>query len=439
MANSTEPFEDEFTRVLGLTSGRENIQHTRTLGQRSYLWEGDNKIVITSTPIPQPLMARNNQILGWHDVVNIYPEKFSLSLSRDVVSDHGLWDRLIALMKTGHGNVITSYSTTAEFVNLVNELVGAGLNLSRGEDTNDTQLIYFLDSKAGFRRVADKLKINNPELKIPEGYTCTSRIEALGIAGWYFSRGRSFVIKDNKGASGWGTIIIKRHQYKTKSEMSKHLEAVFAADNIWDEGPFVVEEYIEHDQMIAGGCPSTEVYIDNQGPRITYFCEQVVSNSGEFLGVGVGNEAVPEWLREKIAPAVTVIAREYYRLGYRGFFDVDMVVGSNGIPYSLETNIRRTGGTHVYDLGRTIWGEDQSSWGFLLSEDLFFYGQETMDPEVILAKANRFLFPIKSSGEGVVISMIDPVTPSLGYVIVAKTKERALVLQREFKRLWATF
>ncbi len=436
IANTTEPFAKQYARVLHLDSGQENIRHTRTLAQRAYLWEGDHKIVVTSLPIPQPLIGRDNLILGWRDVANLYPTDFSLSLSTDIMADRELWNQLTRVMRDNAGSRITAYSITAEFEALVEKLAAEGVVFRRSEDTRDTELIYYLDSKVGFRQVAEGLAKKHPELLIPEGYIAATKEEAITMAVEFYTNGRSCVIKNNKGASGWGTVILKKEDWANEQELKHKVEGIFAGDNIWDEGPYVVEELIKIDQTIAGGSPSTEVYIDDTGPRITYFCEQVINSLGEFLGVGIGKGAVPDWLRERIAAGVMVIANEYYRIGYRGFFDVDMVVGSDGRPYSVETNIRRTGGTHVFDLARNMWGEDQSNWGYLLSEDVFFYRGETVSAEEVMARTKRLLYPMADSNEGVVISMIDPINPMLGYIILGKDGVGTMAIQREFKRIW---
>ncbi|MFH1392530.1 MAG: hypothetical protein ABIG90_02520 [bacterium] len=122
----------------------------------------------------------------------------------------------------------------------------------------------------------------------------------------------------------------------------------FSNDSIWDDGLIIVEEYIIAEKGISSGCPSLELFLSEKGPKITYLCDQVVTEEGNFLGVAMGKDALGKKVKNKINRASMLIGKRFWELGYRGFFDIDFVLSKeNGTPYIIETNMRRTGGTHM--------------------------------------------------------------------------------------------
>lgn len=428
VANTAEAFGRQMQRTADSPAGQEMIRHTHTLAQRAFFWEGDNKIVVTPYPIPQLLILVNSRILGWNEVTNLYPVSVSMNLSLDILGDSRLWAELVKAVKNNCGAEITSYAVTPEFSALVKRLMEADLDFCLRERNASVALVDYLDSKAGFRETAG--------VAMPEGYITSSQKEAMARAVWFYQQGRSAVVKDNKGGSGWGALMLHGDEFENSEELKKYIETKFDQDRVWEVGPYVVEELVDIDFNVAGGSPSTEVYITDLGPEITYDCEQVVNERGEFLGVGIGREAIPDLFKNQVRDLVITVGNKYWQLGYRGFFDVDMVVSIKGKVYAVETNVRRTGGTHVYDLGRAIWGEDQSDWGYLLSEDTFRYGEKALTAEKVLGRSEDWLFPKINKGEGVVICMIDPTDPVMGYVVAAKNKARAVEIQREFRNIW---
>lgn len=429
LANTVDAWEKALMRSANTEAGQEMIRHTVALAMRGFFWEGDDKVVITPYLLPPELRDHIMKAATWTNVDNWSPKDLGIDLSQAITSDLELWMKLVRLIEDNKDISLTAYGITPQLIDLYQRLRAEGLEFNVTENCSNTDLVYYLDSKVGFRETIEGI------VEIPAGHICRTQEEVETWVEKYLRSGQFCVIKANKGGSGWGTLILNPEHLHKIGSVREYIEQVFHDDNIWSQGPFVVEECVDVDFSVAGGSPSIEVYVTESGPIWTYNCEQVISDDGEFLGVGIGVNAVPEELGRRQKENALKIGWKYFELGYRGFFDVDSVVDKAGNLYAVETNIRRTGGTHVFDLGRSIWGEDQAKWGYLLSEDAFFYGKELLDANEILTKAAGLLFP-SSTHEGVVISLISVTDPVLGYIVVANTRERALEIQKMFREIW---
>ena len=433
-ANTAEAFKDQLLESGNTDEGQARIRHELALSQRAFFWEKDHKVVVTPYGIPEALINHNSQVLGFQDVINVSPRELSLDLSAQVQGDIKLWTELVQLLRDNPGSKLSPYAYTPGFIQIINRLRGENVNFQVSEEPTDPNIASFLDSKAGFRQIMIELSVLHPEVKIPAGQICSTRSEAIDFVQSLFAQGKAGVIKANMGESGWGTIFLKPEDFSDVAELNSHIDRVLDGDNIWRGGLLIAEEYIHPDLSVSGGSPSTELYVDNQGHRITYSCEQVVSPSGEFLGVGVGAGSVkPEFLTT-LETAANIVGQRYYDLGYRGFFDMDFVISTDGTPYAVETNTRRTGGTNVYDIARAVFGEQQSLWGYLLSQDSLRYGDQAVNAEELLARSQKLLYPMNGSKRGVIITLINTSDPVLGYVAIGDDKAEVLRLQKQIKR-----
>jgi len=131
------------------------------------------------------------------------------------------------------------------------------------------------------------------------------------------------------------------------------------------------------------------------------------------------------------------VGKRFWELGYRGFFDIDFVLSKeNGTPYIIETNMRRTGGTHVFDVARLIFGQKWKRKAFFLSHDSFCYGKNLLSEKVILEKIKNILFPMSKDKKGVIISVINKWQPALGFIIIEESSQKALGIYSKMKNLF---
>ena len=57
-------------------------------------------------------------------------------------------------------------------------------------------------------------------------------------------------------------------------------------------------------------------------------------------------------------------------MGYVGTFDVDFIIGENDQSYALESNARRTGGTHIWELANYLLKKKLNEY-LIFSNDAF--------------------------------------------------------------------
>ncbi len=432
IANTAEAFQEILTKDSHTRRGRERISHELSLSQRAFFWESDDKIVVTPYPIPAALFEANKQALGFSNVINVVPKTGGINLCSLVLEDKGFLKLIAGEIRKNPSINLSPYAVTQDFLKLIAKLKGMGLELTANEKSPDNCLwtVPYLNSKAGFRAEMLRLGSKHREVKIPEGFVVQRTKEAQIIAEWFYANASSSVLKSNFGESGWGVKILRLEEYSSFPPFQKTVARTLKNDVIWQDTSIVVEEFVEPDIEVAGGSPSTEMLVTNEGASFTYHCGQVVNDAGVFLGVEIGKGALSDSLSKKLLGIGNIIGERYWYLGYRGYFDIDFIVSKTGEIYVVETNTRRTGGTHVYDVARHLFGREYEKAAYLLSHDSFLYGKKKMDPQELLEKLKTILYPINGEKMGVIVTLISEWNPVLGYIVIAPNRSEGQKLQQ---------
>lgn len=433
IANTAEAFEGLLQKTFHTEGGNRRMRHELTLSQRAFFWSGDNKLVITSYAIPQTLMQHNMAAGGFSNIVNMWPTEPAVALSKAVEESTVLVDVIIGHARENPAMRIFPYVVTDDFLSLVDRINTGGIEIVADEKPREHSLwtIKYLDSKAGFRAEMQKLAAEHTEVRIPKGFVAGNGKEAIDMAAWFYAHGRSVVVKVNYGESGWGLWIARLGEYSNVFHLRESLEQVLQSDPVWEDPLMVVEEFVEPDTQVAGGSPSTELFISESGPFVTYHCGQLLDANGGFLGVEIGKEVLFAPVRDTLERISMIIGEQYHALGYRGFFDIDFVAARDGTIYAVETNMRRTGGTHVYDLAKHLFGDTWETDAYLLSHDSLRYSNDLTSVETLLERIQPLLYPINSQRKGVVVTSVNAWDPVFGYVIVSSDRNESRRLQQE--------
>lgn len=102
----------------------------------------------------------------------------------------------------------------------------------------------------------------------------------------------------------------------------------------------------------------------------------------------------------------------------------------------METNPRRTGGTHVYDLAKHLFGDIWEDQVYLISHDSFRYGNHVLKAKTILERAQSVLYPIAGKRRGIIITSLNVWEPVMGYVVIAANPKEGRKLQQELLSLF---
>ena len=156
-----------------------------------------------------------------------------------------------------------------------------------------------------------------------------------------------------------------------------------------------------------------------------------------FGGVTIGKDILGKKETKELTRLGKIVGKKYWEMGYRGYFDIDVVVEKDTKQiYLIETNARRTGGTHVYDIAKKLFGSGWEQNNFLISNDQFCYGKKVMSPKDIFDKCKDLLYPIDNHKSGIIITLIDEKRPAFGFVVGGRNKVECLKMYKELIKLF---
>ena len=341
----------------------------------------------------------------------------------DIIKDQKIINQLIELKNIN----LIPYSTTPQFLQLVEFLRSKKVIVNTPESPlpQNAWMINFFGTKSGFRQFVQ----NHPKLLMPMGYITFGVDNAADIAVNLLSRTGGVVLKTDKGHCGAGVLIIKtpisREEILTKLKASVY----------WSKFPIIVEKYIQPNLEIGGGFPNAECYIDESGKaRVLYLCGMKVSPEGVFAGIEIGSNVFSQAISQKITQIAKFISQQYALHGYRGYFEFDFIAGLDGKLYLSESNIRRTGGTHVYLTAKKYFGPNFIKRVYTLSENNKPLNQKYSFSQ-IQKKLKPILFNPKTKEGLIVVSKNLLSQKKLAYIIFAADSTRAHHLQSRIMSL----
>jgi hypothetical protein len=430
IANVAEAFAEVLDRVRDRAERRMRVTLEHDLAQRAYFWADDDKLVITPFPLQRILQNHNLRVCGYTNVKTVSPNVATVSLCDAIARDPSLIGLLRRTLGANPDAIVSPYAETPQFVRLMKKLrIRSSPSLSSARPF----LRSYLDSKIGFRIEMSLLLSQIRSASVPAGVVCRDADDVEAAVALFRGQGKSCVAKANEGESGWGLVMLpKRMQQR---QIRRRIHEVFRAPGPWKGSPIVVEEFIPP-RRSRSASPSAEVFVSGQSVEVTYLCSQAIGRSGDFQGVVLGPGVLRRTHETLLRKAALIVGKRYQRLGYRGYFDLDSVISARGRVYLLETNARRTGGTHVYDLAQFLYGRDALRRVYFASSDVFRYGGRPLTAAAILARMKSLLFPFGTPPRGFVVTMVSQQVSSFGFVLIAPTARDARALYRSLLRIW---
>ena len=401
--------------------------------------EGDaSHIVLVMPSAPEPEFVQYVQtLLNLKNLPTILsPKDGSGYTGADAHGDLQLVDQLKNLANEHQYTTVIGYAISPSVLRVANELETA-LDVTQDQvvltpDTGSNPL----GTKSGLREFYD----DNPGkagFVMAEGEVFkqdySGAIEAA--ARRYISEG-AVVIKTNKGHSGLGVMIFTDGELKTDfDECVETLEQYMSAP-YWQSFPIVVEQYIEADTNLAGGNPSIEFYIDDEGPHLLYTCGMKVSPEGVFQGVEVLRDLLPTRVQKSLERTGLSVATALYESGYRGHHDVDCMIDTQDNVLVSEVNTRITGGSHVHYLAKYLFGDDYLDKTVIMAESMHRFSGVPITFSQMRDRLHGLLFD-SATNAGVVLTGDSELLAQnkLGYIIFAPTREAAAEIQEKMYAL----
>jgi biotin carboxylase len=161
-----------------------------------------------------------------------------------------------------------------------------------------------------------------------------------------------------------------------------------------------------------------------------------VTPEGSFRGMEIHNDVISDQLAARLVDTGFYIAEQYRAAGYRGYFDVDFVASKNGQLYVTESNVRRTGGTHVHAVAEQFFGKDFMYLTYILSNNSYDLPKGKYQTFTQLQQALAPVLYTKDKREGVVIISENLLTYSLlAFIIFGSNKKRAYEIETQMEAL----
>ncbi len=371
------------------------------------------------------------------EITVLVPTKNTGRTSYDARHDSQLLKQLLTLTKEAKKVIFHAYSSTPELLELVRYLRSQGRTIEMPESPleEDYWTVNFFGSKSGIRQLTQRLSSKLP-CHMAEGFIAYSLPEAAGIATEIYFRKGGVVLKTNKAHSGSGVAIYPPGSLpKKQSQCLTFLEQELSKEQYWQQFPIAVEEFIQVDTSVAGGNPNIEFMIDEKGRvKHTYSCGMRVDSVGSFGGVEVGNISLPRVLERQMVRCGKILGKAYKEAGYRGYYDVDFIYGTDNKLYIAESNVRRTGGTYVYAAATKLVGKKNLKQFYFVST-VFTFSQKSQNLSTVFEKMGDTLYsPAKK--EGVIVASENLLKVGrLMYIVVAANKTRAETLERRMQQL----
>ncbi len=431
LANTAEPFAQVLATISSVAKRRSLVQCEHDLAFRALLWGDDDKVVVLPQAPSAALQSHIKRISNWKNLRVYAPTNCTASLCESIIEEETLFQTLLDIVRKEPPAKVSAYAVTDQYIRLLElfKRSGAALETADWKGSQNCWLTRYLDSKVGFRLEVGRICDNVSHVSIPSGFVCVDGSEVAGAASWFQQRGLNCVIKANYGQSGWGLHFLRSNGLGAGND-TLAVEEVLKADEIWTTSSLVVEQLIATSSDARFSSPCIELHIGDAGPRVTCVCVQVISPEGEFLGIMIGPGYPPSGHVEKIEAFGLAVGRRFHELGIRGHFDVDFVVGDDGVIYAVETNVRRSAVTHVAGLRQSL-GPGFASHYFL-SEDWYPYSDLRLPVSEVFERLEGLLLD-SSRGEGVVVTVLSETSPIIGYVVIAPRYERLLTMQDAIK------
>ncbi|WP_328507564.1 GNAT family N-acetyltransferase [Streptomyces sp. NBC_00391] len=248
-------------------------------------------------------------VLGWGpvEVYDGLSRERAGDLSRAVLSRPALAERLKSL-----GLPLVPWGRTPAFAELT------------GEPLGPDALRY--ESKRASHELFTRLAPAHPGIRVPEQWRAATRRAAARLLRTRSRAGRATVVKTEHGAGGSGTWVIRNHGFRAAS---------------LPRGPLLLEEFVsgatEPRDLTFDGLVDVEGRVHEVGVAV------MDVEGTAYRGATVGPGVVPPPLTGTVARFGRAVGERIAASGYRGWFDVDFVTGSDGRPAPTEINLRMTG------------------------------------------------------------------------------------------------
>lgn len=397
-------------------------------------------ILIVPKKIGNKFLSYFKELFNIKSVEILVPKNHSGEICKDVIKDERLLKRLTKLSNSSKKISLIPYSTSLQFLKLIEFLSKKGVKVYTPESPleEDAWTVNFFGSKSGVRQLAQKSAGIEPDFYMPDGYIVVGIEDAARIAAKKYIKEDGVVIKTNKGHSGAGVLIFRPNELpKNYLKAEKEILRILKLDSYWEKFPIIIESFININPKIAGGFPNVEFKIQKNGRvDFLYFGGMKINKDGIFQGMEVNDDVISDRIEAQIMDTGFFVGEKYAQAGYRGYFDLDFIAAKNGKIYTTESNVRRTGGTHVFHIASKLFGKDFLYETYILSNNVYEIPKNKKYTFEVLKKNLKPILYDKKKKEGLVIISENLLKINkFAYVIFGKNKKKASEIEEKMRKL----
>lgn len=429
-----EPLRDEF------------VQADIDEADMDIMWCGDDKIVLLPEKIDPDFVSDISGLFKYRNAHVYIPHDRGFGLSGNLIHDQETLDAVTRSIQSGNNPQFIPFGHTPQYQRLTDTLRSKGLVFSMPETPNRSALWVpeYGDTKVGSREVLIRAREKNPNIKIPEGFVCSSVEEAMKLVNYFLETGRGVVFKANIGGSGIGVNVFPPSEFgRTSEDNQAKIASKVRKNPLLSVGPVIVEEYVQPDFSRHGVFPSVDAVIRDDGSvNVQAVDAMVIHHDDEvvgFYGCVLGRGLFTPQQNARLKKMGLAVGKELAALGYKGWYDVDFILSTSGDFYATECNLRRTSICYMLDLAELLFGEDFENKMAMRSNDKYIRanldGISYSDLKQIL---KTVLYPINDQQRGIVItqslrSMYQ--RGKFGYVSIGKDQDDTRDIELELDRL----
>ncbi|OGG31501.1 hypothetical protein A3A63_01795 [Candidatus Gottesmanbacteria bacterium RIFCSPLOWO2_01_FULL_46_9] len=438
--------EDVWPFINAMSSGEDRtneIQENVYLEDlRLFLFcaEVDHVYFICPQSVSADFLSYYKELFNNRHVTVITMAHHSGEICEDILHDESVMKKFIEIANSSRRLTVTSYATTPQFLTLVRELRKRGLTIYTPEapEEEDGWTVNFYGSKSGIRQLAQQSKNVEPDFHMADGLICVGIEDAAKIAAKRYIKENGVVIKTNKGHSGMGVLLFRPGELPADYLLCEEkILTILKKEAYWSKFPIIIEDYIQIQSSIGGGCPNVEFKILKNGRvDFLYYCAMRMTENGVFKGVEIHNEVVSDRVAAQMVDTGFFVGEQYASAGYRGYYDVDFVAGKNGQLYVTESNVRSTGGTFVYTTALRLFGKDFMYTTYIISNNSYNISHLPKQTFSQIQERLQSVLFNKISREGLVIMSENLLRIGhLAYIIFGKNKKHAIEIELNMEAL----
>lgn len=216
--------------------------------------------------------------------------------------------------------------------------------LFRGRPSAALAATLRFESKAESHDLLTTAAADHADITLPQTWRVDSEAEAVGLLNSRIRDGRTSVLKTLYGFGGHGTVIVTPDRAASAGGAARLIRELIATGELELAHGLLVQEYVSGNKLF--GDLTFDGFVDEEGNGSVYPVGTALMRMAgtHYEGATVGPAVIPGPLEASLHRYGVTVGRLLAEQGYRGWYNVDVVLGRNGRRLApTEINLRTSG------------------------------------------------------------------------------------------------